>query len=283
MTTKLTTERAVFEALKSTFEAPAYAVLPGVANGTGQTKTRTIDAIVMSLWPSRGQLLDGVEIKVSRSDFTRELANPEKQEAHFKYLDRFWLAVGDETIVREGELPETWGLLVPARTKLKVVKQAPRLTPEPLPRSMLAAILRRANEHITSAELCAEIRAEVEAQLGEELTRLREAHEQQARTAYAMKHASLVARFSLRSGVRFESWNEEAIDRAADIVRALDVGGFERLLTSLRYEAESSKRLAERVGREADELLAELTRLEAPPAVEPETAVADQPLADGGS
>jgi hypothetical protein len=271
----LTTERAVFGALRNTFEAPAYAVLPGVSNGTGSNARRVIDAVVMSLWPSRGLTLDGVEIKVSRNDFTRELANPAKQEDHFKYLDRFWLAVGDASIVRDGELPETWGLLVPAKTKLKVVKPAPLLKPEPLPRSMLAAILRRAHEHINSADLRAEIKAEVEEAVGEELERLRAEVKQRQIGQSMMQHASVFHRFAERSGVRFEQWNAEAIDQAADIVKALGVGSHRQLFAGIRYQAESQKRLAASLVEDADEILAELTRAEAlpidvAPAVPPE-------------
>jgi hypothetical protein len=263
-TTKtFSTERAVFEALRKTYESPAYAVLPGVANGTGTTKTRTIDAVFMSLWPSRGLHLHGVEIKVTRSDFTRELADPKKQEAHFKHMDYFWLAVGDESIVREGELPATWGLLVPARTKLKVIKQAPRLTPEPMPIEMLAAILRRADEHLNSGELRAGIRKEVEAELGDELRVLREQVKTHGRATSMMQHAGLIARFSARSGVQFENWNTEAIDRAADVVKAIGVGAYKQLLAGLRYQAESAKRTAATVNEDADELLVELAKLEA--------------------
>jgi hypothetical protein len=276
MATKtLTTERAVYEALRNTFERPAYAVLPGVANGTGARKTRTIDAVVMSLWPSRGLSLEGVEIKVSRNDFTRELANPAKQEDHFRYLDRMWLAVGDESIVREGELPETWGLLVPARTKLKIIKVAPTLTPEPLPRSMLAAIMRRASEYMTSDELRREIEAEIEARLGAELKQLREEAKAFERATSMTKHGALMARFCERAGIHFESWNHDAIDRAADVVKILGIGGYQRVVTDFRYHAESGKEIAARVIEDADELLADLAKLEALAKADVEGTTAD--------
>jgi hypothetical protein len=261
--TTFTTERAVFDALRNTYEAPAYAVLPGVANGTGSHKSRTIDAVFMSLWPSRGLALHGVEIKVSRNDWTRELADPAKQEAHFKHLDHFWLAVGDESIVREGELPETWGLLVPARTKLKVIKPAPLLKPDPMTRAMLAAILRRANEHINSGELRASIRAEVEAAVGEELARLREQAREHQRGLAMAKHGALMARFCERAGVHFDTWNSDALDRAADFVKTIGVGGYRNTIADLRRQAMATKQTASRVAEDADSLLADLAKLEA--------------------
>ncbi len=263
MTKTFATERAVYGALRNTYGAPKWAVLPGVANGTGSHKSRTIDALFMSLYPSRGLQLHGVEIKVSRGDFTRELANPSKQEAHFKYLDHFWLAVGDEAIVREGELPETWGLLVPAGTKLKIKKPAPALSPESMPRAMLAAILRRADEAVGSAELRATIKAEVEASLGEELQRLREQARRQLLGGSMSKHADLMARFCERADVRFDTWNGEAIDKAADVVKAIGIGSYKNVLVSMRERAEDTKALAKTWSRDVDEMLAAIAKLEA--------------------
>lgn len=283
MAAKLTSERAVREAIEQRFKSPEYAVLPGVSNGTGAHHRRTIDAVIMSLWPSRGLTLAGVEIKVSRADLVRELANPAKQEAHFKFFDYFYLAVGDASIVRDGEVPATWGLLVPGRggTSMKVAKEAPKLSPEPISRAFLAAILRRADEHATSitTALRAELRKEIEVELGAELERLRKEAEQHADLEWVMKRAELVDRFFRRANVRFTDWNLDAIDRAADIVRAMTKGGREGFLATARREADGSKRVAERMIREADDLLAELDKLEAedPAVTETEATVVSEP------
>jgi hypothetical protein len=52
-----------------------YAIFFEVANGTGTHRRRTIDALVMELWPSDGLNLHALEIKVSRQDWLRELDN----------------------------------------------------------------------------------------------------------------------------------------------------------------------------------------------------------------
>lgn len=266
MPAKLTSERAVREALAARFEAPAYAVLPGVSDGTGHHKTRTVDAIVASLWPSRGLWIAGVEIKVSRNDLVRELANPVKQESVFKHCDYFWLAVGDESIVRDGDVPETWGLLVPARggKKLKVAKDAPRLKPEPLSRPFLAAILRRADEQIAASakELRAELRKEVEAQLGEELEQLRERSNEFHRLSYALKRAELVDRFMQRAGISLTEWNVKAIDEAADLVRELGDHGHGHVLERARHGAQQAKRIAAGMDQDADRILEAIEKFE---------------------
>jgi hypothetical protein len=82
-----------------------------VRNSTGYGD-RTCDAIAMSLWPSRGLELHGIEIKCSRGDWLHELKRPDKADKMFKYFDRWWLAVSDESVAHDYEIPPTWGLIV---------------------------------------------------------------------------------------------------------------------------------------------------------------------------
>jgi hypothetical protein len=48
-----------------------HAVLFEVRNATGFDANRSIDAVTMTLWPSLGLELAGMEIKISRSDDVR--------------------------------------------------------------------------------------------------------------------------------------------------------------------------------------------------------------------
>ena len=74
------------------FAGPAWAVLHEVPNATGAGKVRTADAIAISLWPSRGLEIHGLEIKVSRSDWRRELKQPEKSVPIQRYCHRCGLS-----------------------------------------------------------------------------------------------------------------------------------------------------------------------------------------------
>lgn len=134
---------------------PAWAFVPKVRSGAGFDARRTVDAYAMNLWPSRGLTLHAFEIKSSRSDWQRELKNPAKAEEFCALADYFYLVVGDKKIVQSGELPETWGLIVPHGKGLKVAIEAPRLhavdwivrdsiMPPSFGRSFLAALLRSA-------------------------------------------------------------------------------------------------------------------------------------------
>ncbi len=107
------TTQEINAALKRRYDPKNFAFLWEVGNATGANCRRHADALAMSLWPSRGMVLIGHEIKASRSDWVKELDNPEKAEAVYQYCDRWYLVVGDASIVKPGELPATWGLMVP--------------------------------------------------------------------------------------------------------------------------------------------------------------------------
>lgn len=127
------------------------AVLAQVRNAAGFDASRTFDTVVMDLWPSRGLTLHIHEIKVSRSDWQRELANPAKAEDACKIADRFSI-VAPKGCVKPGELPPTWGLIEvhgdgtddkPWRLRTKT--SAPLLHDKgarPLPRGLVVGMLR---------------------------------------------------------------------------------------------------------------------------------------------
>lgn len=134
--------------LRARYPAAEYAFFAELRNGTGWSRaTRSADAVALSLWHSRGLELLGFECKVSRSDWKRELAEPAKAEAIQRFCDRWWIVVSDPKFVQDGELPPTWGLLAATKgldegSKLKVVKDAPKLEAKPLDRLMFASMLR---------------------------------------------------------------------------------------------------------------------------------------------
>ena len=103
---------------------------------------RTADFIAQDLWEAQGLALHGHEVKVSRSDWLTELADPDKAEAIKRFCDRWWLVVPDPSIVRD-DLPDGWGLLAfGSNGRLRVVRRAPKLDPEPQTRTFAASLLR---------------------------------------------------------------------------------------------------------------------------------------------
>lgn len=139
-------------ALRERYAGADWAFLVEVPNGTGAAKSRSADAIAMSLWPSRGTDLQGFEVKASRTDWMKELKEPGKAEAICKFCDRWWIVVGDRKIIQPGELPPTWGLMVPRGDKLVVEVEAPKLESQPISRAFLAGLFRRSMEQLVPKE-----------------------------------------------------------------------------------------------------------------------------------
>lgn len=133
-------------AMRVKYPSNAYAVLFEVANATGFGCNRHADALVMSLWPSRGLHVTGFEFKASRSDWVKELKDPSKAEAVAQYCDYWTLAVADESIVKPGELPFGWGLMAVAGKTLKTITEPTRLEAKPWTREFQAAVLRSVAE-----------------------------------------------------------------------------------------------------------------------------------------
>lgn len=95
------------------------------------------DYIAINTFGSRGFAIHGHEVKVSRSDWLKELSKPAKADAFMRYCNRWWLVVPApwKSIVNgEGELPEGWGLMeVSEKGRTRVIIQAPALNREPVP------------------------------------------------------------------------------------------------------------------------------------------------------
>jgi hypothetical protein len=139
----------IMAALRLRYQAPAWALFEEVCNSTGAGARRRADALAISLWPSRGLELHGVEIKANRTDWLRELKQPDKSETIQGYCDRWWVATS-KGLVKPGELPPTWGLLELRGSKLQCQSEAPKLEAQPLDRSFVCAVLRRAHEAQTA-------------------------------------------------------------------------------------------------------------------------------------
>lgn len=208
------TKNRLIEAIRSRFPPPTYACFSEVGNAVGFS-TRRVDVIAMAMWRSRGLEVHGLEIKMSRSDWLRELRDPAKSEELFVYCDRWWIVVPSKGIVKE-ELPQGWGLLrwngVGLREEVTAARQKKT---KPLTREFVAAVLRHA--HKTSfTDIRTVKRAEEQ--------RIRaEAHKAGAESVEwdRSKYESLklaVQRYEEKSGVSINHWDSGKVGEA---VRAL--------------------------------------------------------------
>jgi hypothetical protein len=218
------TQAKLVELLRVRYPSRSHALLPQVRSetGSGSRDVRTADAIVMSLWPSRGIEMLGFELKVSKTDWRKELADPAKAEEIAQYCDAWWI-VAPPGVVDVAELPKPWGLLVPsaARDCLVAAKEAPALDAKPLTKTFLASILRRAQEVVVP-----------EARLEAEYERGRADGKKQADWESALLRKS-VEEFERASGVCISSaWKGGRIGEA---VAAVLLDGSENALWTERY------------------------------------------------
>ena len=96
------------------------------------------------------QTIHGHEIKVSRSDWLAELKDPTKAQAWKQYCDKWWL-VTSPGVAKKDELPDGWGLIEISPTgTLKIRRQAPLLTPEPMPKYVMLYLLRATQKTATN-------------------------------------------------------------------------------------------------------------------------------------
>ncbi len=122
-------------------------LLEQVANGTGFSADRHIDAAVFEMWPSKGLTRRAFEVKVSRNDFLRELSRPEKYKWCLQCFHEFWY-VAPKGVIEIEELPQGAGWLFPAGDHLNTARAASyNRTPE-FNDILLASFLRSAHKEI---------------------------------------------------------------------------------------------------------------------------------------
>lgn len=152
---------AIRAAVRARFCSPEWATFFEVGDATGGRHRRWADAVAMNLYPSRGLSIHGFEFKISRSDWQRELKDPTKSAPVQQYCNHWWIVTTPD-IVRDGELPPTWGLYeLQANGSLRQKVAAPALQPIQVTKEFVAAMLRRASE-VDESEVKAAVQKEVE-------------------------------------------------------------------------------------------------------------------------
>lgn len=130
-----------YGALNGAANLGKYIPLTQVASSTGGA-TNIADVMILGAWHSSGNLLEGFEVKVSRADWLNEVKAPTKCLPSKQYCHKWWLVIADATMVKEGELPDDWGMMAVENGTLKIIKRAPMLEPVPLAMDFVASLLR---------------------------------------------------------------------------------------------------------------------------------------------
>jgi hypothetical protein len=218
-----------------------YALFEEVHNATGYRQSRSCDALAMCLWPSDGLELHGFEIKQSRSDYLNEIRDPDKADVFKKHCDRWWLVASSRSIVKN-DLPQGWGMMWPRAGSLVVSVGAPKLEPEPMPREMLAALLRRAAEGNADKAAMKE-RYEAGIKQGEKWAEQRLGRDKEALAKLREK----VAAFEDASGIQLNGYGNDGAKVGAAVKCVLEMQGRFGAIGGLANTASALARNAERL------------------------------------
>lgn len=242
---KALTSDEIADRLATKYRGEEWSLFFEVRNSTGYgIQERYADAIAMGMYPSKGLQLHGFEFKSNRTDLVRELESVEKSAVIQKYCDFWWLVVGRNDLIKAGELPATWGLLVPDGDGLRAAVPAPELKPCALDRRFVASILRCSKRAILASgsdarEGAAEDagyrkgREDERGQMGSETERLKKA----------------VTAFEKASGINIvDKWQGKRIGAAARFIVESGVDSVNReleaYLKSVRFALEHSEKKA---------------------------------------
>lgn len=147
----------VLNALSRSYRPPEWAFFEELRTGTGynygqrirygggKDVERRLDAWAFHLWPMGGYCPTGFEVKVSRSDFLREMGKQDKTTRYME-LCQFFYYVTPKALVQPDEVPESAGLIWVNGRGCRIKKRAPhRDIPQP-EWAFFAAVCRRVNE-----------------------------------------------------------------------------------------------------------------------------------------
>ncbi len=230
-----------FELLNKKFPSSQYALMEEVSDMAGFNRSRSADYMIMSLWPSRGLHLTGVERKSHRGDWLSELKNPKKAEAIFQYCNYFYLLTDNEGVAKREEIPDTWGWMAVEKGKIVILKEAPLLIPKEISMHFLAALLKRASnkdKYIrrddVKEELAKRFQDGKDWNAGE-LNRLQKSYND---------HIAQVKEFEAVSGIEinnFNRWNYDPkkVGEAVKLIASDGVGNLEKRVSKLLPELES--------------------------------------------
>lgn len=159
--------------------------------GTGQGAL--VDVLCVRAWSGRpkGHERHGIEIKVSRSDFLREIKS-RKWETWRPYVHRFYFAA-PAGLLKLDEIPDGCGLIVADGNGCRKLVDPPRRDAQPLPEGVWVELARRASrlaERLRRADDPAAELAALKIEYGRALSTI--AHHDEQRRRWAAKMTALL-------------------------------------------------------------------------------------------
>jgi hypothetical protein len=228
METTAQLNRAMKLALSQRYPQPEFGCFFEVLSRGGRSR---IDAVAVRQWGVLygSNQVHGFEIKASRSDWLREIRRPRKSDEHPDIFDYWWLVAASKEIVKEGELPDGWGLLVLQRNgSLRAAVKAKALNPKGEGIDTWCSILTRAQQNSV-----AKLQAESEYERGRSEGR----REAMSLSLKSESLAAVVIAFEEKSGIdlgSLDKWEAGRVGQALKVFMELRDTDFLGQLEALR-------------------------------------------------
>lgn len=229
-----------------------YVLLFDVPNVVGVRQERRCDAIAIGMWQSTGRLIHGFEVKVSRSDWLREVKDVSKADHFIEQCDRWWLVTGDISVAKPEEIPEAWGWMTATKTGLRIQRPAKPLPQDEtrIKRGWAFALIRRAAERGDANS------PEFQAQLAKH----REQESRRAKDTLDREIARIVPqyevlqkkvdKFEQDSGMKLDDWRLGNVGKLARKLHAISDDGYRGFNRMLQDQIRSMESLVKNM-REA--------------------------------
>lgn len=218
-------------------EKGEHVFLFDVPNIVGVNSSRRCDGVAVGMWGSSGRLIQGFEVKASRSDWLREVKDVTKADPFVEQCDRWWLVTGHVSIAKPTEIPAAWGWMVATKTGLRVQRPA-----SPLPqhesqikRLWAFALIRKAadrSEIANSPEFKVMLANAVRDTERREKDRADREIARQAPDHEELKKK--VEKFESASGMKLDDWQLGNVGKLAKRLAALNSHGYLSVAESLR-------------------------------------------------
>jgi hypothetical protein len=252
---KLTTAQ-LEDLLRAKYDRVRYALFFDVPDAVSLDARRRIDAVAIGIWKSVGRNVSAFELKVSRSDWLRELKHVNKADPFVAICDYFWLVTGDPSVAKVDEIPACWGWMTATKHGLRVQRPAQKLPNDRdnMPWGFTVGLLRKLQDDLISSP---DVRSAIEERTREQ-ERMYRAQLERAGGIAARELRDLrdaVAEFEKASGITLKSYNAGAI---GGIVKSLEElnwrGGLHAAPTMLRQHAAAMTELLAKIENAAAEM-----------------------------
>lgn len=235
----------VMDRLAAQYARDEYVVLFDIGDAVGTKYKRRADAVVIGCWQSTGRHIDGFEIKVSRSDWLREVKAVEKADPFLALVDRWWL-VAPEGVAKAEEVPACWGWKTLTKHGLRVQRPATML-----PHAGGAIDRLFALELLRKSFRCQLNDPEVQAALKAAADVKEQTITQRVQSAiYSQRHeheqlTARVERFEKSSGMKLDDWRLGDVGRVATAIAKLHEEGYGSAASRLEQQERTLEHLLE--------------------------------------